>query len=569
MMSKSLVTLFLFTFNIAWTYAQNTSGKLSVSEDVSKSREEVYAEKYYELALEIEHMDTRDFTATLHRAREFALKDDPSLMIVKIDYQLSEGYARLGNFDSAFYFADNALKDMRRLNLPEPYPSMLLGNKGNVFSQVNLHDSALYYHERALEALQPDDMEGIAFGLMNYASVLVYAGQLDLAEKNYKRALKVAADSNITQVLPNIIQNMMVLNSKRDNKLSQSHLDTLMDLARNSPVYSKGIILSNLASVLVEMNELEKAEPIFTELRLEDGNFVTDELGATRFAYACYLKGKGRYGEALALLKAVYRDHENSPHTGDVLRHSAEVFCLMAQPDSCVKYYTAALQWEQQKAEAATKEYIARSESSIKVIEARHLVDQSLLKQELLQSKITQQRWWIGLLVIIAFLTALAFVLYLKVLNKSRQIKERELQHRQARVTEMSLKLAQKNELMKELEEQFSEKRDGDSADLGKWKQKVAGHLKRVANTEKDWENLSLYLEDQYKGFYENLKARHPELTNNDLRLCTLARMRMSIKEMAGVLNLSVDSVKSNRYRLRKKMGLPTDTDLSDYLSDF
>ena len=161
------------------------------------------------------------------------------------------------------------------------------------------------------------------------------------------------------------------------------------------------------------------------------------------------------------------------------------------------------------------------------------------------------------------------FVQYRKAVFKTRKLKEIELKHRQARIVEMGLKLSQKNELIKELEKQFAQHTEGMVDEFSQWKNQVSQKLRQVANTDKDWENLSQYFEDQYQGFYSALKTKHPELTNNDLRLCTLARMRMSIKEMAGVLNLSLDSVKSNRYRLRKKLGLSKETSLSDYLSGF
>ena len=82
-----------------------------------------------------------------------------------------------------------------------------------------------------------------------------------------------------------------------------------------------------------------------------------------------------------------------------------------------------------------------------------------------------------------------------------------------------------------------------------------------------DKEVFGYYFEDQHKGFYEALKKYAPSLTNNDLRLCSLTRMRLSLKETAEILNLSVDAVKSGRYRVRKKLNLEADENLSDFLN--
>ncbi|MGA9588773.1 MAG: LuxR C-terminal-related transcriptional regulator, partial [Salegentibacter sp.] len=58
----------------------------------------------------------------------------------------------------------------------------------------------------------------------------------------------------------------------------------------------------------------------------------------------------------------------------------------------------------------------------------------------------------------------------------------------------------------------------------------------------------------------------HPELTSNDLRLCAYLRLNLSSKEIAPLLNISVKSVEIKRYRLRKKMDLGRNVNLTDYI---
>jgi len=44
--------------------------------------------------------------------------------------------------------------------------------------------------------------------------------------------------------------------------------------------------------------------------------------------------------------------------------------------------------------------------------------------------------------------------------------------------------------------------------------------------------------------------------------------MNMNIKESAAVLNIEPDSVKTARYKLRKKLGLQTGDDLAKFMMD-
>ena len=52
----------------------------------------------------------------------------------------------------------------------------------------------------------------------------------------------------------------------------------------------------------------------------------------------------------------------------------------------------------------------------------------------------------------------------------------------------------------------------------------------------------------------------------HDLKLCAYLRMNLSSKEIAQLENISVRGVEISRYRLRKKLQIPTETNLFDFL---
>lgn len=54
--------------------------------------------------------------------------------------------------------------------------------------------------------------------------------------------------------------------------------------------------------------------------------------------------------------------------------------------------------------------------------------------------------------------------------------------------------------------------------------------------------------------FQEKLKTQYPSLTSYELRLCTYLRANLSTKEIAILLNITPDSVKKAKHRLRKKI---------------
>jgi DNA-binding CsgD family transcriptional regulator len=69
-----------------------------------------------------------------------------------------------------------------------------------------------------------------------------------------------------------------------------------------------------------------------------------------------------------------------------------------------------------------------------------------------------------------------------------------------------------------------------------------------------------------HSDFVVNLKEKHASVTGNEIKLCTYLRMNLSTKEIAQLMNISVRGVEISRYRLRKKLQLPSEVNLFDYL---
>ena len=68
------------------------------------------------------------------------------------------------------------------------------------------------------------------------------------------------------------------------------------------------------------------------------------------------------------------------------------------------------------------------------------------------------------------------------------------------------------------------------------------------------------------RDFLKKVKEIHSNLTPNDLRLCAYLRLNLSSKELSRLLSISLKSVEIKRHRLRKKMELPHETNLVDYI---
>ncbi|NLA23713.1 MAG: response regulator [Bacteroidales bacterium] len=80
------------------------------------------------------------------------------------------------------------------------------------------------------------------------------------------------------------------------------------------------------------------------------------------------------------------------------------------------------------------------------------------------------------------------------------------------------------------------------------------------------WEQLEEHFNSVNPDFQANLVAKHPNLTPSEIKLATLLRLNLSTKHIAGILYLSADSVRVARTRLRKKLKLKPEFNLTAYI---
>lgn len=78
---------------------------------------------------------------------------------------------------------------------------------------------------------------------------------------------------------------------------------------------------------------------------------------------------------------------------------------------------------------------------------------------------------------------------------------------------------------------------------------------------------FEIQMDELHQEFFQRLKDQYPDLSSNDLRLCAYLKLGFSSKEIADFSNIKPSSVYINRSRLRKKLNLDADKDLTDFLN--
>ncbi|APU68289.1 hypothetical protein GRFL_1565 [Christiangramia flava JLT2011] len=143
-------------------------------------------------------------------------------------------------------------------------------------------------------------------------------------------------------------------------------------------------------------------------------------------------------------------------------------------------------------------------------------------------------------------------------LQKEKLEQDMASKNRELAVSTMSL--IKKNEFLSSIKERL-EKEQGSSE-----VKKVIKTIDKDIDEEDNWNFFKEAFNNADKDFLKKMKSLHPELTSSDLKLCAYLRLNLTSKEIAPLLNISVKSVEIKRYRLRKKMNLDRNENLTDYI---
>jgi hypothetical protein len=144
---------------------------------------------------------------------------------------------------------------------------------------------------------------------------------------------------------------------------------------------------------------------------------------------------------------------------------------------------------------------------------------------------------------------------------------QQELDFKNKELTSYAINFIQRNELLESLKERLAAlKKSSAAPTMGKQLLDMEKILKQHSGSQKDWNDFKLHFEKVHIHFFTHLKQEFPSLSSNDMKVAALTRLNLSIKEMTVIMGISPESVKTARYRLRKKMQIDPEVALYDFL---
>lgn len=152
---------------------------------------------------------------------------------------------------------------------------------------------------------------------------------------------------------------------------------------------------------------------------------------------------------------------------------------------------------------------------------------------------------------------------------KNKNLKE-EVLNKQSELGASLLQMAHKNEFLNDLKNKIQQLNDSkEAADPSKSLRSVIRVINHELKQEDYWEQFQLIFDQSYRDFVDRLRQHHPDLSINDSRLSCFIRMQLNNREIASVLNITLNGVEQAKYRLKKKMALPPTQNLNQYIESF
>lgn len=140
-----------------------------------------------------------------------------------------------------------------------------------------------------------------------------------------------------------------------------------------------------------------------------------------------------------------------------------------------------------------------------------------------------------------------------------------EVMFKNRELADTNLHLVERSEALHKVQIELQKlyKKSGENHDI----KKTLQLLHEIEKNNSNWENFATHFDEVNNNFLNKLKSKYPKLTNNDLKVCAYLQLNLSSKEIAQMMNISVRGVEISRYRLRKKLELPSEKSLIDFLN--
>jgi len=457
---------------------------------------------------------------------------------------LGNVYRKTGDFAKAMESYQKALEVFKKLN-EETAISDCLNNIGNLYLDNGDPFRALGYYRQSLKyAEQSKDEYRLIIRYKNLAGAYTELKDYENAGLYLQDALKLAEKSGDKSFLASCNMLFGKLHSvKNDYIVATAFFKKSVNLyAEIGARHEQSEALVELSSTLLDQNQVNEAIEYAGEaLKIaESTGSLKCRLDASLCLAQCYEKA-GNSDKAFYYLKSatVLKD---SIYTAEKYRTIEEVEAAFARSE--LKKENEALTQN-----SILKDQAIRTRNIILILLALSLLlGGALLRLIYRQRKAARKE---------AGLIKEQSEQKIEQLNHNLTTKEREL-------TSKTIFINQKNQLLEKLISELDELKKSEASALSIQHLQLQLRQELAPNA---WKEFEIQFNEVHPGFQQRLLEKYPELTPAERRLCSFIRLDMNTREISSLSGQSIKSIEVARTRIRKKLGVPHDQNLTNNIA--
>ncbi|MCK9449573.1 MAG: tetratricopeptide repeat protein [Bacteroidales bacterium] len=474
---------------------------------------------------------------------------------------------------------------------------------GVIFHNLNDYTSSLHYYFKALSLIEetgPDYDIGLIY--KGLGGLNLTAGNREKANEYFQKAIEIGERSNDQKIKFDVLNERYEFEKNAEEY--QQALETsikLYGLAQSTEtVYMTAIALKNLGEIYFLLKEYKLAQAYLRGVTSSAAfRQFPNVLSETNTLLSKMAYENSRFDSSEYFARQAW---EHAQQTSILSLKAEALLELAASQKANGKHYQAInslsdhLLYKDSLISINNSHQILLMQSKFdldKVLSEKKLIENELTIKMLESSRKTYLLWGsILLIILMAWLSLVMIRRYRfekrihttldqqqqlihdqkRIIQKDKEIQlQMELEHKNRELITRAMTLSKMQEdklrLMKELQEIFNKLRQTNNENASLIEVLIR-QLRATVQTDQ-WEDFKIYFENVYSEFYTRLLATHPDLTPNERKLCALLKLNLTTKEIAAINARGIRSIESARNRLRKKLGLSAETNLTLYLSEF
>ncbi|MEL6251696.1 MAG: tetratricopeptide repeat protein [Bacteroidota bacterium] len=497
-------------------------------------------------------------------------------------FNIGLGFKSSGNYDSTLLYLEQAKRIFDKKGSPKQKGAIYDGLSG-VYYEKGDYEACI---ENALEAVKIFEEAGEYVRLADSQHKIGQAssaiGNYSEALKYFKTSRKIYRENHDKQYEAFTLKEIGFTYDNMDMEDSALHYYELL-YEISEEVGSKEMLaeaLIALSGEYYDRKQYNKARPLFI-----DAIAACEEIGKTTIL----IPALENYGLLLyktnefAAAESYFLRAKNLAQKGNYLHYQVSIEQELAvlyknwnKPNKAIIHFFAHQDLKDSMLNLETNSKIAELQTLYESEKKDREIEQQESEIQILQQQAEidalNQKMLIGGILLSLLLMATIYFAYRQKIQREQLIHkqekkayEQELLFQQKELATHTLHLVQKSDLLEKLKGQLESTRKG-SEDSKRELGQMIQLIKSDKIVEQDWQNFKSYFDRVHLNFEEKMRSLSEGLSQNEYRLAALMKMDLSTKEIAGVLNISPDSVHKSRYRLKKRLKLEAEENLRDFI---